>query len=215
MTQKKLWSSWLLHWNAQLESCTSTPTAWKSQKVMLLASLSTLFQRPSEGVGKCDFRVTAGRQRHARLGRWWLFLSVLKSHFARPCIRLFKQLLSKSEKRFVRTHWLQEVLGLSEVLWERTVLFVGKCEFRFRRFEQGSRAPATRAKACRLDQNRQSPDCTTQRSNHWAKTTNLTCQDVNHCDYKAWLQKRIHNQKNMLNRSLIARQLWCWVPQWR
>jgi hypothetical protein len=36
--------------------------------------------------------------------RWWL--SVLKSHFARACIGLFKQLLSKSEKRFVRTHWL-------------------------------------------------------------------------------------------------------------
>ncbi len=33
-------------------------------------------------------------------------LSVLKSHFARACIRLFKQLSSKGEKRFVRTHWL-------------------------------------------------------------------------------------------------------------
>ncbi len=34
-------------------------------------------------------------------------LSVLKSHFNRACIGLFEQLLSKSEKRFVRTHWLQ------------------------------------------------------------------------------------------------------------
>ncbi len=142
-------------------------------------------------------------------------LSVLKSHFNLACIGLFKQLLSKSEKRFVRTHWLQGVLGLSEVLWVRTVLFVGKCEFRSRRFKKASRALATRAKARLLDQNRQSPDCTAQRSNHWAKTTNLTFQSVNHCDYKVWLQKRIHNQKNMLNRNLIARQLWCWVPQRR
>ncbi len=39
--------------------------AWKSQKFMLhnqlkRPTISTLFQRPSEGVGKCDFRVTAG-----------------------------------------------------------------------------------------------------------------------------------------------------------
>ncbi len=36
-----------------------------------------------------------------------IVLSVLKSHFNRACIGLFKKLLSKSEKRFVRTHWLQ------------------------------------------------------------------------------------------------------------
>ncbi len=41
-------------------------------------------------------------------------LSVVKSHFNRPCSFVLEQLLSKSEKRFVRTHWLQEVLGLSE-----------------------------------------------------------------------------------------------------
>ncbi len=78
------------------------------------------------------------------------------------------------------------VASLSEVLWVRTVLFVGKCEFRFRRFKKGSRALATRAKAhlFKLDQNRQSPDWTAQRSNHWAKTTNLTYQSVNHCVYK-------------------------------
>jgi hypothetical protein len=43
-------------------------------------------------------------------------LSVLRSHFAPAspaCIGVHKQLLSKSEKRFVRTHW---VVGLSEVL---------------------------------------------------------------------------------------------------
>jgi hypothetical protein len=39
-----------------------TATAWKSQKVMLHSKLkrptiSTHFQSPSEGVGKCDFRV--------------------------------------------------------------------------------------------------------------------------------------------------------------
>jgi hypothetical protein len=43
-------------------------------------------------------------------------LSVLKSHFAPTCITVLKQLLSKSEKRFVHTHWMQEGLGLSEVL---------------------------------------------------------------------------------------------------
>jgi hypothetical protein len=43
-------------------------TAWKGQKVMLHSKLkrptiSTHFQSPSEGVGKCDFRATvlAGR----------------------------------------------------------------------------------------------------------------------------------------------------------
>ncbi len=119
----------------------------------------------------------------------------------------------KQKWKKIRPHTL--VASLWEVLWVRTVLFVGKCEFRFRRFKKASRAFATRAKARLLDQNRQPPDCTAQRSNHWAKTTNLTYQDVNHCNYKVWLQKRIHNQKNMLNRSLFARQLWCWVPQWR
>ncbi len=43
-------------------------------------------------------------------------LSVVKSHFNRTRSFVIEQLLSKSEKRFVRTHWLQEVLGLSEVL---------------------------------------------------------------------------------------------------
>ncbi len=46
-------------------------------------------------------------------------LSVVKSHFKRPHSFVLEQLLSKSEKRFVRTHWLQKVLGLSEVLWVR------------------------------------------------------------------------------------------------
>ncbi len=41
-------------------------------------------------------------------------LSVLKSHFARARSFVLEQLLSKSKKRFVRTHLLQEVLGLSE-----------------------------------------------------------------------------------------------------
>ena len=43
-------------------------------------------------------------------------LSVLKSHFNPASITVLKQLLSKSEKRFVHTHWVQEGLGLSEVL---------------------------------------------------------------------------------------------------
>ncbi len=110
-------------------------------------------------------------------------LSVLKSHFAWACIGLFKQLYRLCERRFVRTHsgWLQEVLGLSEVLWVRTVLFVGKCEVRFLRFKKGSRALAIRAKAHRLDQNRQPPHCIMQCSIHWAKPTNLTYQNANNC----------------------------------
>ncbi len=74
---------------------------------------------------------------------WFVNLSVLKSHFKVARIGLFKQLYRLCERRFVRTHWLQEVLGLLEVLWVRTVLFVGKCEFRFRKFKKGSRALAT------------------------------------------------------------------------
>jgi hypothetical protein len=48
--------------------------------------------------------------------RRYNMLSVLKSHFDSTCITVLKQLLSKSEKRFVGTYWLQERLGLSEVL---------------------------------------------------------------------------------------------------
>ena len=93
-------------------------------------------------------------------------LSVLKSHFNPACIGDCKQLLSKSEKRFVHTLWVQEGLGLSEVLCVTTVLFVGKCGVRFRRFKKGSRALATRAKTHCLDQNRQSLGYIAHRSNH-------------------------------------------------
>ncbi len=44
---------------------------------------------------------------NAECSDYIVLLSVLKSHYNRACIGLFKQLLSKSEKRFVRTHWLQ------------------------------------------------------------------------------------------------------------
>ena len=71
-------------------------------------------------------------------------LSVLKSHFNPASITVLKQLLSKSEKRFVHTHWLQE--GLSEVLWGSVCEDVGMCGVLFRRFKKGSRALATRAK---------------------------------------------------------------------
>jgi hypothetical protein len=93
-------------------------------------------------------------------------LSVLKPHFDSACIGDCKQLLSKSGKTFVHTHWVQEGLGLSEVLCVRTVLFVGKCGVRFRRFKKGSRALATRAKTHCLDQNRQSLGYIARRSNH-------------------------------------------------
>ncbi len=50
--------------------------------------------------------------------RHWHGLSVLKSHFKfkTTCKTVVEQLLSKCEKRFVGTHWLQEGLGLSEAL---------------------------------------------------------------------------------------------------
>ncbi len=64
-------------------------------------------------------------------------LSVLKSHFNPASITVLKQLLSKSEKRLVHTHWVQEGLGLLEVLCVRTVLFVGKCGVLFCRFKKG------------------------------------------------------------------------------
>jgi hypothetical protein len=66
----------------------------------------------------------------------------------------------------------------------QSMMALGKRWFGFRRFKKCWRAFATRAKAHRLDQNRQSLAYKAQRSNHWAKNANLTYQDVNHCDYK-------------------------------
>ena len=81
-------------------------------------------------------------------------------------------------------------LSLSEWDSVRIVLFVGNGGFRFRRFKKGSRALATRAKAHRLDQNRQSPGCKAHRSNHWAKATNLTYKILKQCGFYSWNSKR-------------------------
>ena len=107
------------------------------------------------------------------------FWSLILIRPALGIVNSCKQLLSKSEKRFVGTHWVQEGLGLSEVLCVRTVLFVGKCGVRFRRFKKGSRALATRANTHCLDQNWQSyiVHC----SNHWAMATNLTYKLMKQC----------------------------------
>ncbi len=128
-------------------------------------------------------------------------MSVLKSHFAPASIgdsdchgkpSKLEQLLSKtwSEKRFVFTHWLQEGLGLSEVLWGtvREDCFVC-CGVRFQRFKKGSRALATRAKTKCLDQNRQSLGYIARRSNHWAKATNLTYTLSKQCVFYSWNTK--------------------------
>ena len=64
------------------------------------------------------------------------------------------------------------------------MMALGKRWFGFRRFKKCWRAFATRAKAHRLDQNWQSLASKAQRSDHEAKNANLTCQDVNRCDYK-------------------------------
>ena len=91
---------------------------------------------------------------------------------------------------------MQEGLGLSEWGSVRIVLlkFVGNLNgrFRFRRFKKGWRAFATRAKAHRLDQNRQSPGYIVQRSNHWAKPTtwNLTEKLLKQCVFYSWNAKR-------------------------
>ncbi len=99
---------------------------------MVQASTYQYIPVQHDGTGQCEIST---------------LLSVLKSHFDLTCITVLKQLLSKSEKRFVGTHWVQEGLGLSEarVLCVRPVLFVGKCGFLFRRFKKDSRALATRA----------------------------------------------------------------------
>ena len=65
----------------------------------------------------------------------------------------------------------------------QSMMALGKRWFGFRRFKKCWRAFATRAKAHRLDQNWQSLAHKAQRSNHWAKTANLTYQDANHCNY--------------------------------
>ncbi len=70
------------------------------------------------------------------------------------------------------------------------MMALGKRWLGFRRFKKLWRAFATRAKAHRLDQNWQSLPGNAQRSDHWAKNANLTCRDVNHCNYKVWLQKQ-------------------------
>ncbi len=55
-------------------------------------------------------------------------------------------------------------------------------------------------------------------SDHWAKNANLTCHHLNHCNSKVWLQKKNSQTEKpveSLNHSLVFRQLWYWVPQWR
>ncbi len=139
-------------------------------------------------------------------------LSVLKSHFAPTCIGLFKQLLSKSEKRFVRTHWLQASRRSCE--WGLIYLLVSV-----------SFDSEDLKRLCALMP-------LGQKHAFWIRIGNLPIVQRNVLTteprpqiwhIKVWIiaiiksgcKKRIHNQKNILNHSLIARQLWCWVPQWR
>ena len=72
----------------------------------------------------------------------------------------------------------------------RSVLFVGKSEFRFQRFKKGSRALANRAKTHCLDQNRQSLDYIAHRSNHWANATNQPYKFMKQCDFYSWNAKK-------------------------
>ena len=92
-----------------------------------------------------------------------------------------------------------------KVLWVsvRIVLFVGNGGFWFQRFKKGWRAFATRAKAHRSDQNRQSPYCRAQRSNHWANTKNLTSKLLKQCNLYSWNAKR----KNAFQELVLWAQL--------
>ncbi len=94
------------------------------------------------------------------------------------------------------------------------MMALGKRWFGFQRFKKLWRALAIRAKAHHLDQ---SGNLLLVKRN--ALTTEPEMQ-IWHV--KMWIIaiiksycKKLHNQKNMLNRSLVAHQLWCWVPQWR
>ncbi len=100
-------------------------------------------------------------------------LSVLKSHFNPACIGVYKQLY-----RLLRMKIPPHKRDLASR--RQSMVALGKRWFGFRRFKKYWRAFATRAKAHRLDQNWQSPTYKAQRSNHWAKNANLTCQGVNH-----------------------------------
>ncbi len=108
----------------------------------------------------CQCPAQAGRPREARTrirvesqlrSRCTIRSEVSFRFCMHNCFKAVVQRLSKSEKRFVVGHTLvalrQEPGGWaseSEVLCVRTVLFVGKCGFRFLRFKKGSRARRSR-----------------------------------------------------------------------
>ncbi len=130
-----------------------------------------------------------------------LSLSVLKSHSDSACIGICqcKQLSSKSGKDSLahnsrKKGFASQARRPCEWGFVRIVLFVGNGGFRFRRFKKVWRALATRAKTHCLDQNRQSPGCIAQHSNHWhwAKTTtwSLTYKLLKQCYFYSWIAKR-------------------------
>ena len=136
----------------------------------------------------------------------------LKSHFNRTRNFVLEQLWSKSEKRFVRTHWLQASRRSCE--WGLFYLLVS-VSFDS---EDLKRLRALQPLG--------------QKHTFWIRTGNLPIVQRNVLTTEPRLQiwhikmriiaiiksnckKIIHNQKNMLNRSLVARQLWRWVPQCR
>ncbi len=84
----------------------------------------------------------------------------------------------------------------------QSMMAVGKRLFGFQRFKECWCSFATRANAHCLDQNWQALADKVQHSDHWAKNANLKFQNVNHCDYKVWLQKKFTTRKT------------CWITVW-
>ncbi len=75
--------------------------------------------------------------------------------------------------------------------WRQSMMAVGKKWFGFWRFKKCWRVFAwQRTNTRHLDQNWQSLACKAQRSDHWAKNANLTCQGANDCDYKVLIAKK-------------------------
>ena len=97
----------------------------------------------------------------------------------------------------------------------RSVLFIGKSEFRFRRFNKGLRALAIRAKTHCLDQNRQSLGYIAHCSNHWANATNLTYKLLKQCGFNSWNAKKKLHCRNMLSERICNSHFWRWVRLWR
>jgi hypothetical protein len=137
-------------------------------------------------------------------------LSVLKSHFARAWIGVYKQLFRLCKPRFVRTMDLQKGFTLSEAVNDGS----GKRWCGFRRFKKiGAPLPLMQKHTAWIRTGNLSLIKRNARSDHWGKNANLTCQAVNHCDYKkSQPEKHVESQFGC-SRTLVlspAMKIWIW-----